>query len=100
MDVDAIIATLREPSVPRLSPTCRVFIAVDPGWYEDLGSGLEAWRRWRGDRPVTLATAVRGNPTVLELEVGGNAAATVVCAHAAGAAEELRIYVDPREAAS
>lgn len=95
MDIDALVKTLAGSAPPPLPPTSRVFISVAEGWYEQPQAGLEAWHGWRGGRPVALETAVRGEPTVLELQVGAATPATVVCEQQDGVVTEVRIYVDP-----
>jgi hypothetical protein len=103
MDVDTFVAVLAgdtDEEVDRLGD--RWFVSHGDGWHPSAAAGLAAWRAWRGPRTVEIAAAVRGAPTVLELAVGAQASpvpATVVFELDKGVVREVRIYVDPEDAA-
>lgn len=71
----------------------------DQGWEGGLATLVGAWRDWRGDRPVEVTATVRGAPTVVELEVGARAAPATLLWDERPVPPELRIYVDPQDAA-
>lgn len=102
MTVDDILDVLGSTDATSQFPAgFRGFVSYGPGWHADGGSLLRAWHEWRGDRRLRPRTVVRGEPTIVECDVSdgdGVVPATLVFAAAAGESE-LRIYVDPEDAA-
>lgn len=101
MTLDEYLGAQDGAGRPELDPDgTRVFLGFGEGWYADAEAARRAWRDWRGDREVGRSATVTGPFTVVEYDVRGDRIAPATVLYDARTnPPELRIYVDPEDAA-